>query len=117
MDTQQRKFPEFNQKFQILNSLGEGNTSKVYLGQTKEKPRSYAAIKLLREEFLNRDEDSIKSVENEVIVLKNLQHKNIVNILDFGDQGFVLKPSGREIKNLVYILLEYVQGGLLFDIC
>ena len=27
------------------------------------------------------------------------------------------KPSGREIKNLVYILLEYVTGGLLFDLC
>jgi len=29
----------------------------------------------------------------------------------------VLKPSGREIKNLVYIILEYVSGGLLFDLC
>jgi hypothetical protein len=29
----------------------------------------------------------------------------------------VRKPSGREIPNLVYILLEYVTGGLLFDVC
>ena len=28
-----------------------------------------------------------------------------------------MKPSGREIKNLVYILLEYITGGLLFDLC
>jgi len=28
-----------------------------------------------------------------------------------------LKPSGRKIENLVYILLEYVAGGLLFDLC
>lgn len=28
-----------------------------------------------------------------------------------------MKPSGREIKNLVYIKLEYVAGGLLFDVC
>jgi len=28
-----------------------------------------------------------------------------------------LKPSGRKIENLVYILLEYVSGGLLFDLC
>jgi len=28
-----------------------------------------------------------------------------------------LKPSGRKIENLVYILLEYVTGGLLFDLC
>ena len=29
----------------------------------------------------------------------------------------VVKPSGRQINNLVYILLEYVAGGLLFDVC
>jgi len=28
-----------------------------------------------------------------------------------------LKPSGRKIENLVYILLEFVSGGLLFDLC
>lgn len=28
-----------------------------------------------------------------------------------------MKPSGRKIENLVYILLEYVTGGLLFDLC
>jgi len=28
-----------------------------------------------------------------------------------------LKPSGRKIENLVFILLEYVTGGLLFDLC
>ena len=27
------------------------------------------------------------------------------------------KPSGREIKSLVYIMLEFVSGGLLFDVC
>lgn len=27
------------------------------------------------------------------------------------------KPSGKELNNLVYIILEYVSGGLLFDLC
>jgi serine/threonine protein kinase len=40
-----------------------------------------------------------------------------VNIISYGSDGHVLKPSGREIKNLVYIMLEYVTGGLLFDLC
>lgn len=40
-----------------------------------------------------------------------------MNICGYGSDGHVLKPSGREIKNLVYILLEYVTGGLLFDLC
>ena len=42
---------------------------------------------------------------------------NIVNILGWGSDGTVLKPSGRKIENLVYLLLEYVTGGLLFDVC
>jgi serine/threonine protein kinase len=37
--------------------------------------------------------------------------------LGYGSDGHVKKPSGREITNLVYILLEYVTGGLLFDLC
>jgi serine/threonine protein kinase len=39
--------------------------------------------------------------------------------LDFGDNGQVYKPSsGRTIGGLVFIVLEYVQGGLLlFDLC
>jgi len=74
-------------------------------------------LKILREEFLNRDHDSIKSVEQEIQILNGLKHKHIVNIQGWGTDGHVLKPSGREIKNLVYILLEYVTGGLLFDVC
>jgi len=36
---------------------------------------------------------------------------------DFGDAGQVVKPSGRIISNLVFIVMEYVTGGLLFDLC
>ena len=38
-------------------------------------------------------------------------------MLEFGDTGTVLKPSTRVINNLVYIMMEYIQGGLLFDLC
>ena len=111
------KHPIFNQKYEILSSLGEGNTSKVYLVRSIAEPKKQFALKLLREEFLNRDKDSIKSVEQEIQILQGLKHQNIVNICGYGSDGHVKKPSGREIKNLVYIMLEYVTGGLLFDLC
>ena len=75
------------------------------------------AIKILKEEFLRRDEDSILSVQNEITILKNLNHMGIIRMVDFGDAGQVVKPSGRVISNLVFIVMEYVQGGLLFDLC
>lgn len=49
--------------------------------------------------------------------MQGLNHGNIVNIICYGSDGHVLKPSGREIKNLVFIMLEYITGGLLFDLC
>jgi serine/threonine protein kinase len=109
--------PIFNGKYEILKSLGEGNTSKVYLGRATDGSEQYAAIKILKEEFLRRDQDSILSVHNEITILKNLSHAGIINMLEYGDAGQVVKPSGRIIDNLVFIVMEFVQGGLLFDLC
>lgn len=111
------KHPVFNGEYEILSSLGEGNTSKVYLARSLKDPKKQVALKLLREEFLQRDSESIKSVEQEIQILNGLKHENIVNIVGWGSDGTVLKPSGRKIENLVYLLLEYVTGGLLFDVC
>ena len=60
-------------------------------------PKSYVALKLLKEEFLSRDQDSIKSVENEIQILQGLSHENIIQIVGYGSDGHIKKPSGREI--------------------
>lgn len=117
MEQGKLKHPVFNGEYEILSSLGEGNTSKVYMARSIKNPKQVVALKLLREEFLQRDVDSIKAVENEIQILQGLKHENIINIVGWGSDGNVKKPSGREINNLVYILLEYVSGGLLFDVC
>ena len=108
--------PIFNGQYEVIKSLGEGNTSKVYLGRHTQNG-TFAAIKILKEEFLRRDTDSILSVHNEITILKNMHHSNVVGMLGYGDSGEVVKPSGRHISNLVYIMMEYVPGGLLFDLC
>ena len=46
-----------------------------------------------------------------------MNHHNINRIIGYGSDGKIVKPSGREISNLVYIVLEYVPGGLFFDLC
>ena len=56
-------------------------------------------------------------IEQEINILKTLDHKNINKIYDYGVNGVIVKPSGREIPNLVYITLEFVPKGLLFDLC
>ena len=109
----------FNDQYEIMDSLGEGKTSKVYLCRSLVDPKQMMALKLLRDEFLSLDEKSIKSVEKEInglLILQGLKHKSIVNIIGYGSEGHVKKPSGREIKDLVYIMLEYIPGGLLLDL-
>ena len=75
-----QKHPIFNGEWEILQSLGEGNTSKVYLVRNLADPKKLQALKLLREEFLQRDQDSIKAVEQEIQILQGLKHEYIVNI-------------------------------------
>lgn len=114
---QTSQHPIFNGTYEILKSLGEGNTSKVYLARSLANPADYVALKILKDEFLRRDHDSILSVHNEITILKNLDHVGIIRMYDYGDAGRVVKPSGRVIENLVFIIMEFVQGGLLFDLC
>ena len=83
-----RRHPIFNEEYEIIKSLGEGNTSKVYLGRKEvEGNYEFAAIKILKEEFLRRDNDSILSVHNEITILKNLNHAGIIKMLGYGDSG------------------------------
>ena len=44
--------PIFNKEYEILRSLGDGKTSKVYLCKSIKDADNKVAMKLLREEFL-----------------------------------------------------------------
>lgn len=45
-----------------------------------------------------------------------MNHPNIVGIIESGNNGYIKKPSGREMKDKVYMLLEYVENDL-FSLC
>jgi len=36
---------------------------------------------------------------------------------DYGTTGFITKPNGKKITKIVYIIIEYVENGLLFELC
>jgi len=46
-----------------------------------------------------------------------MNNKNIVKLINYGTDGEIVKPSGRKINNIVYIGMEYVSGGLMFNLC
>ena len=65
-------------------------------------------MKIFKEDYLARDE-GIMSVKLELGVLSTLRHTNIVKMMTHGSDGVIQKPSGQVIKNLVYIIFEYVK--------
>jgi len=38
-------------------------------------------------------------------------------MIDYGDSGMIVKPSGRQLENLIFLSMEHVEGKLLFDVC
>lgn len=83
----------------------------MYLAQAIDHTQQLVAIKIIKDEFLQKDPSGArKAVLSEVVTLQALkQHTNIIKLLDYGDNGSVYKPSsGRTVDGLVYIVLEYV---------
>jgi len=108
-------YPRLNNTYELIKILGEGSTAKVWLARLIEEPSKLFAIKIMNAKFLKM-ESSICSVKKEIKILKGLDHEGIIKLLEFGDSGIITSESKLFI-NQVFIVLEYVEGSLLFDLC
>lgn len=96
-----------NNKYELGRKLGEGVSCKVKLARDSAGTRY--AIKIMRP-----GQDFEECVDNELRVLKDLQHQNIVNLVEVGEGQQVHPRKGT--KMVKYIVLELVGGGELFDL-
>lgn len=81
--------------------LGEGGYSVVKLG-TSKLDKSKVAVKIITRKDLS--EQDTESLRQEVAILKSLNHKNVTKLVDFFEE-----------PNFFYVILEYLDGGELFD--
>ncbi|WOK98168.1 CBL-interacting protein kinase 1 [Canna indica] len=89
-------------KYEIGRTLGEGNFAKVKLARHVESGRCFAVKVLERNRVIDRHtHDQIK---REIRTLKLLKHPNAIRLYE------VLAS-----KTKIYMVLEYVNGGELFD--
>lgn len=73
----------------------------------------FCALKIMKKD-IGYDTGMTEIVMNEVEVMKNLSHPNIVNLLDFSASAEHVKANG--VKTPVFFLaLELAKGGELFD--
>ncbi len=84
-------------RYEILDKVGTGGMSDVYLAHDKALNRQ-VAVKVLKTEFAE-DKTFVTKFRAEAQSAANLEHPNIVSIYDVGSEGA-----------LYYIVMEYVEG-------
>lgn len=92
---------EFHKRYELSDkTLGTGAFSEVVQAFDRTCG-ACVAVKIINRNGLRGKEESL---ENEIQVLRRLRHPNIVQLLDVYDD-----------KHHVYLIMELVQGGELFD--
>lgn len=94
------KGQKINDRYQIIRSIGEGGMANVYLAYDTILDRN-VAVKILRGDLAD-DEKFVKRFQGEAIAASSLNHPNIVEMYDVGDD------DGK-----YFIVMEYVDGKTL----
>jgi serine/threonine protein kinase len=88
-------------KYNVVGLLGKGAFATVYKLATKNDGQVYAAKELDKRRF-SKDNIFDMKFDNEIQIMKDLRHPNIVQYEDYYDHG-----------DWVYIIMEIVPGGEL----
>jgi serine/threonine-protein kinase len=96
---------EIGGRYMLERRLGAGGMSTVFLAQDAVLERR-VAVKLLAE-HLSDDEDFVARFRREALAAARLQHPNIVQVFDSGED----EPSSRH-----FIVMEYVNGPSCADL-
>ena len=104
-------------RYIILNKIGNGGSAKVFIVEEKSTGHIYAA-KVLKDYDDERKKRSIeKMFNNEITILIHLKNKidnlYITNIINNGSGE--IKRLNRPTSTNKYLILEYAEKGCLFD--
>ncbi|KAI8374779.1 kinase-like domain-containing protein [Blakeslea trispora] len=89
----------------VGKTLGKGASGRVKLGVHKHTGEQ-VAIKIISKTHLAANPAIEKAVRREIAIMKLIHHPNVMSLIDVIDD-----PSSPDL----YLILEYVQGGELFE--
>jgi serine/threonine protein kinase len=100
-----------DRKFYIQKTLGQGGSSKVFLGLDSENHKY--AIKILRKDKGYSYEHGASMIMKEHMLLQNLkEHPNILQSYQASCEG-VIEKEGETEKEIMYNILEFAEHGSL----
>jgi len=88
------------EEYDFGDELGRGGFS-VVVRATKKDTKEVYAVKIIEK---NQSEEELQLLQREIDILKKLHHQNIISLKDVFDE-----------KDKIYLVMELVQGGELFD--
>ena len=94
------KGQRINDRYEIMQTIGEGGMANVYLARDVILDR-YVAIKILRGDLAG-DEKFVRRFQREALAASSLSHPNIVEMYDVGEDN-----------GMYFIVMEYIQGKTL----
>ena len=94
------KGQKINDRYEIIQTIGEGGMANVYLARDVILDR-YVAIKILRGDLAG-DEKFVRRFQREALAASSLSHPNIVEMYDVGEDN-----------GMYYIVMEYIEGKTL----
>ena len=90
-------------RYEIIRKLGQGSFGAVYLANDL-KMEMQKVLKVIPE-VISNDKKAMVLLRKEASIMAKLNHKNIVRVYDFHDNG-----------DINYIDMEYVEGQSLADL-
>lgn len=100
--------PQMIGPWRLGKTLGRGSTGRVLLA-THQHTGQKAAVKVVLKRDLQDEEHTEEGlpygIEREIIIMKLLTHPNVLRLYDVW-----------ETLKALYLVLEYVEGGELFDL-
>jgi eukaryotic-like serine/threonine-protein kinase len=94
---------EFGPRYRIESRLGQGGMGAVYKAHDKELDRT-VALKLVRPNLM-ADPETMQRFKQELLLAREISHKNILRIHDLGD-----------VEGIKFISMAYIEGENLHQL-
>ena len=88
-------------EFRLMDIIGSGGMGVIYKAHHIKNKAEFYAVKVLREE-LSENQDIVKRFKQEASIIDNLEHDNIVKIIERG-----------QYKQKFFIAMEFLEGKTL----